>query len=115
MITESYSASCFVSHKDGKYVVECDIQSGDKYAESEYQGESLTEGLNQVIEDLTGQMKEEPEETLEEKVARLEAENKRLQEIVDRNGAKLTTQPVTHSKLYENLLKELYNDRGYLG
>lgn len=108
MITESYTASCFLSHENGKYVVECDIQSGDKYAESEYQGESLTEGLNQVIEDLTGQMKEEPEETLEEKVARLEAENKRLQEIVDRNVAK--AKPTTYSDLYESLLKELYGD-----
>ena len=77
MITDSYSASCYIENNDGQYHMECDMQTNDKDAYAEYDGDDFVTGLNTLMDELTKKMFEEPEqekepETLEEKVIRLE-------------------------------------------
>lgn len=77
MITDSFSASCYVENKDGQYHMECDMQTDDYSAYSEYDGDSFVVGLNSIMDDLQEQIisKSEPEPkemTLEERVAYLQ-------------------------------------------
>lgn len=95
MITDSYSASCYIESKDGKYHMECEMNYGDKEIYSDYDGNSFIDGLNTIMDDMTIQMFEpepepQPEESLEDKVARLEdlvvqlqAENDDLNDYIE--------------------------------
>lgn len=77
MITDSFSASCYVENNEGQYHIECDMQTDDYSAYSEYNGDNFVTGLNNIMDDLQKQImskpKPEPKEmTLEEKVVYLQ-------------------------------------------
>jgi hypothetical protein len=76
MIMDSYSACCYIENNGGQYHMECEMTYDDKEAYADYDGESFVDGLNEIMDDITAQMSEEPEpepeETSEEKIARLE-------------------------------------------
>lgn len=78
MITESYSASCYIENKDGQYHMECDLQTDDYTAYSEYDGNSFVTGLNALMNDIQTQALKKPEpkseeEVLKEKILYLES------------------------------------------
>lgn len=70
----SYSASCYIDNVDGQYNMDCYMNYDDKEIHAKYDGENFVDGLNKIMDDMMAQMFEEPEpeESLEEKVARLE-------------------------------------------
>ena len=106
MITDSYNASCFIENDGGKYHIECAITSKDKEVYSDYDGDNFIDGVNEIIADLTEQFFKEPEpkqedvskeELLENKITQLEdlvtklqAENKKLTDIVNNFSIKKT-------------------------
>lgn len=99
MITDSYNASCFVENDGGKYHIECVIASKDKEVCSDYDGDNFIDGINEIIADVTEQFFKEPEQKqedtgkeellenkviqLENLVAKLQAENKKLMDIIN--------------------------------
>ncbi len=88
MVKDSYSTYCYIENKDGQYHIECDMNYGDKKIYSDYNGDNFIDGLNSIIDDITAQVSE-PEESPEDKIARLEnsiaklqAENNYLNEYI---------------------------------
>lgn len=76
-----YNASWYMEHDGSKYRMECDMGYDDKSFYAEYIGDDLVDGVNSMIADLTQQcLDSQPEESLEEKVARLESQLASLQE-----------------------------------
>jgi len=78
MITESYSASCYIENKDGQYHMECDLQTDDYTAYSKYDGDNFVTGLNVLMNDIQAQALKKPEpkseeEILKEKILYLES------------------------------------------
>lgn len=99
MVTDSYSASCYIENDNGQYHMECEMISDDKEIYADYDGDDFVNGLNEMMSSLTEQMFAEPEpksepETLEEKVIRLEnlveqlqKENKELRNFNDNSNS----------------------------
>ena len=56
MVTDSYSASCYIENNDGQYHMECDMQTDDREVYSEYDGDDFIVGLNTLMTDLQKQM-----------------------------------------------------------
>ena len=95
MITDSYSASCCIENKDGQYCMECKMNYGDKEIYSSYEGKNFLDGVNFIMDDINAQMlkpepEPQPEESLEDKVVRLEnlvsqlqAKNDDLNDYID--------------------------------
>ena len=99
MITDSYSASCFIENKDGEYHMECDMLSDGKAIRSCYDGDNFVDGLNTIMDSLAQQLMEKPEpepepeptaedaesriKHLEETVEKLKQENRELNNIID--------------------------------
>ena len=127
MITDSYSASCFIESKDGQYHMECEMISGDKEAYSDYDGTNFIGGLNQIMDDLTIQMLEEPEPepefeplTQEERIEYLEGLVKDLRDekadLINRLNENDKVQDdsannvTKHTDKYLNNYEEEYND-----
>ena len=81
MVTDSYSASCYIENNDGQYHMECDMQTDDREVYSEYDGDDFIVGLNTLMTDLQKQMLTEPEP--EPKEMSLEEQVKYLQGLVD--------------------------------
>lgn len=91
MITDSYSAACYIEMKDGKYNMDCSMIMDDKDVfTTTYKGEDFAGGLNGMIEDLMNQMLKKPEEpepkpeTPEEEIARLK---KLVEQLENENAA----------------------------
>lgn len=75
MITDSYSASCYIENNDGTYHMECDMSVGEKNFYSKYEGENFVDGINIMMDSLTKQLYEKPEPelmSLEDRVKYLE-------------------------------------------
>lgn len=68
MITESYSASCYIENKDGQYHMECDLQTDDYTAYSKYDGDNFVTGLNVLMNDIQAQALKKPEPKSEEEI-----------------------------------------------
>lgn len=94
MITDSYSASCYIENSNGQYHMECEMISGDKEIYADYDGKSFVDGLNQIMNDLTTKMIEKPQtpeekiDSLEKLVKQLEDENKKLSALVNNSNVK---------------------------
>ena len=115
MVTDSYSASCYIENNDGQYHMECDMQTDDREVYSEYDGDDFIVGLNTLMTDLQKQMLAEPEP--EPKEMSLEEQVKYLQGLVDdlqKEKTDLINQ-VNNLTSYNNSYikkdeKNLYND-----
>lgn len=128
MITDSYSASCYIENDNGQYHMECEMISDDKEIYADYDGDDFVNGLNEMMSSLTEQMFTEPEpksepETLEEKVTRLEnlveqlqKENKELRNSNDNNSNSSNEENQNNYKIddaikcLEDNLKNYIND-----
>ena len=125
MITDSYSASCYVKNENGKYQMACDMTSNNKQFSSSYDGEDFIDGLNKIMEDLNEQMlaestksDQEPEqETLEDKVARLEGlveqlqkENARLTDYIDEQYNKNNYKIDDAIKSFEDIMQNYFDE-----
>ena len=110
MITDSYVASCYIENIDGQYHIECEMTAGDKKVYADYDGENFVDGVNEIMTDVTAQILKEPEpkpeESLEEKVVRLENLVAKLQE--ENNGLNSTINNLT--KKNKECVKESYED-----
>ena len=115
MVTDSYSASCYIENNDGQYHMECDMQTDDREVYSEYDGDDFIVGLNTLMTDLQKQMLAESEP--EPKEMSLEEQVKYLQGLVDdlqKEKTDLINQ-VNNLTSYNNSYvkkdeKNLYND-----
>ena len=96
MITKSYSASCHIDKKgDNDYRINCKVNSDGKTATAQYTGDSLTNGLNQIMDSVTEQIEKSTTEDasmnrIKELEAQLEAakkKNERLSKLVYGDGS----------------------------
>jgi ribosome-associated translation inhibitor RaiA len=74
MITDSFSASCYVKNDNGKYHVECDMKTNDGDVFSACDGDNFVTCLNTLMDDIQGQLEEKAKPkkmTLEEQVVYL--------------------------------------------
>lgn len=87
MITKSYSASCHINKKgDDDYRINCEVKSDGKTATAQYTGDSLTNGLNQIMDSVTEQIEKSTIEDafmnrIKELEAQLEAEKKKNEHL----------------------------------
>ena len=108
MITKSYSASCHIDKKgDNDYRINCKVNSDGKTATAQYTGDSLTNGLNQIMDSVTEQIEKSTTEDasmnrIKELEAQLEAakkKNERLSKLVYGDGSHQIDFPNTADKL----------------
>ena len=96
MITKSYSVSCHIDKKsDNDYRINCKVNSDGKTATAQYTGNSLTNGLNQIMDSVIEQIEKLTTEDasmnrIKELEAQLEAakkKNERLSKLVYGDGS----------------------------
>lgn len=121
MITDSYSASCYVENNNGQYHMECDMISGDKEVYADYDGKSFVDGLNKIMNDLTAKIIEKPQpkpqtpeekiDSLEKLVKQLQDENKKLSALVNNTNVKNDkTEKFKNNDYIEDILNKYFSN-----
>lgn len=108
MVNDSYNASCYIENNEGRYHIECDMQTDDASCYAEYNGDSFIDGFNYIMDELTAQINEanaEPKsepQSAEDKIKSLE------QMVYDLREER--TALVNELKQYKSAEKKTYHD-----